>query len=362
MPKHLYSWKNPKPAKTAAIARYGAIGDNIQASSILPWLKEQGYHVTYICQTGQGYEAIEHDPNIDRFILQEKDAVPPQFLGEFFESEKKKYDKFINLCEAVEYTLLAVPGSAPYGWPNEARKSMMDRNYIEWVHEVAQVPPPYRPKFYPTLEEKAWARKQKEHMGGRVVLWSLAGSSGHKVWPHIDDVILRIMPAYPDVHVVLVGDESCKILEAGFCRYDEEKGDFVDTLPRVHCKSGRWTIRQSMAFAEVADLIIGTETGLLNAAGTMDVPKIVNLSHSSEEMLTKHWVNTIALRQPEGVGCPKQPCRQLHGASGADPWLDCPQQEETGVSLCQFHIDAGTMWNAIQRVLGVAPVLMRRAA
>ena len=80
MSKHKFSWKNPRPEKTVAVVRYGAIGDNIQASSILPWLKEQGYHVTFYCQSGQGHEAIKHDPHIDRFIIQDKDAVPPQFL------------------------------------------------------------------------------------------------------------------------------------------------------------------------------------------------------------------------------------------------------------------------------------------
>lgn len=238
----------------------------------------------------------------------------------------------------------------------------MDRNYCEWIHTVAQVPLPCRPKFYSTIEERAWARKQKENFGKRNILWSLAGSSNHKVWPHLDEILLRLMPAYPDVHVVLVGDEDCKLLEERWGRFDEAKNDYVQVNPRIHLKSGRWTIRQSMAFAEVADLIIGTETGLLNAAGSMETPKIINLSHSSEEMLTKWWKNTIALSQPEGVGCNKQPCRQLHGGGGFDPWVDCPKHEEEGVALCQFHIGPEMMWAAIQKVLGVAPVLMRRAA
>ena len=139
------------------------------------------------------------------------------------------------------------------------------------------------------------------------------------------------MLSYRDTHVVMVGDDYCKILEVGW-----------EKEPRVHLQSGEWSIRQSMAFAEVADLIIGCETGLLNAAGSLSVPKIVTLSHSSEEMLTKHWKNVTALRQPEGVGCNKQPCRQLHRN-----WLHCPRHEETGTALCQYHIDVEMMWSAI---------------
>jgi ADP-heptose:LPS heptosyltransferase len=350
------------------VVRYGAQGDNIQASSILPWLKENGYHVTFYCQDGLGYEVIKHDPHIDRFIVQGRDQVPNQFLLEFFENTKKKYDKWINLCESVEGTLLASPKRANFEWPNEVRAIHMNRNYLEWTHALAGVPAPYRPKFYSTLEEKQWARTQKQRFGDRVILWSLAGSSGHKVWPHLDDIILRILPSYPDVHIVLVGDDTCKLLEQGWCKHDEEKDDFVETDSRVHLRSGKWTIRQSMAFAEVADMIIGTETGLLNAAGSMSTPKIITLSHSSPEMLTKHWNNVTVLEQSEGVGCPKKwkanggACRQLHGGDNTDPWIDCPKHEDSGTAQCQFNIAPEMMWQAVQGVLGVAPALMKRAA
>lgn len=349
--KHLFSWKDPKPQKTCGIVRYGAIGDCVQVSSILPGLKEQGYWIDWYIQSGQGYEAVKNDPHVDRFIIQGKDEVPPAFLNEFWEYTRKKYDKWLNLCESVEATLLASPGRANWEWPNEVRAKYLDRNYLEWTHELAQVPPPYRPKFYSTQEEKAWARKKANQYGKRNILWSLAGSSGHKVWPHLDEIIASVMLKYPDTHIVLVGDEACQILEVG---WEKES--------RVHRQSGKWSIRESMAFAEVADLIIGTETGLLNAAGSMDAWKIVTLSHSSEEMLTKHWKNVIALNQPEGVGCSKHPCRQLHGSNGHSPWEDCPQEPTTGTALCQYHVSSDIMWQAIQRVFGVGIEIQRRAA
>jgi predicted SAM-dependent methyltransferase/ADP-heptose:LPS heptosyltransferase len=346
---HRESFRAPKPEKTCAVIRYGAIGDMIQMSSILPWLKEQGYWIDLYCQAGQGYETVKHDPHVDRFIIQGKDEVPNQFLKEFWDYTQKKYTKWVNLCESVEGTLLASPGRASFEWPNQARASHMDRNYLEWTHSLAGVPPPYRPKFHSTLDERAWARQQKQRFGDKNILWSLAGSSGHKVWPHVDTIIARVMLEMPDTHVVLVGDASCMILEQGW-----------ENEPRVHKQSGRWSIRESMAFAEVADLVIGTETGLLNAAGHMDTPKIITLSHSSGEMLTKHWKNVIALEQPVGVGCSKHPCRQLHGGEGHSPWEDCPKHEDTGTALCQFHITADMMWDAILRT--IIPNLRTKAA
>ena len=336
-----HSWK-VKPEKTCAVVRYGAIGDQIMASSILPHLKEQGYYVTFYCQDGPGYECIKHDPYVDRFIVQGRDEVPNPFLGEFWDYTKKKYDKWVNLCESVECALLASPGRHNWEWPNEVRAKYLDRNYIEWTHELAQVPPPYRPKFYSTLPEKAWAKNKARSYGKRNILWSLSGSSGHKTWPYLDETIIRILTAYSDVHIVLVGDELCRLLETG---WESEK--------RVHCMSGKWTIRESMSFAEVCDLVIGCETGLLNAAGSMDCAKIVCLSHSSPEMLTKHWKHVTVLQQPKGIGCPKSPCRQLHGGNNSDTWMDCPfhADEKMKVALCQYHISPEMMWGAIQNVL-----------
>ncbi len=334
----VFSWNHPKPEKTCAVVRYGAFGDCIQASSILPWLKQQGYHITFYC-SDHGVPVIQHDPHIDRFILQGRDEMPPAVLDEFWAYESKKYDKWVNLCESVEATLLASHDRLNHKWPNSVREKYMNINYVEFTHDIAEVPPPYQPKFYSTPSEQSWSRQQASQFGKRNILWSLSGSSVHKTWPHLDAVVARLMLEYRDVHVVMVGDEVCQVLEAGWGRE-----------PRVHCQSGKWSIREAMAFAEVADLIIGTETGLLNAAGSMTTPKIVTLSHSSEEMLTKHWVNVTALKQSAQSGCPKFPCRQMH-----NDWTHCMKVEDgpgKGTAACQDAISAVQMWNAVEQVLG----------
>ncbi len=139
--------------------------------------------------------------------------------------------------------------------------------------------------------------------------------------------------------MTLVGDEFCTVLEQG---WDNER--------RIHKQSGKWSIRESLSFAEVADIVIGCETGLLNAAGGMDCWKIVTLSHSSQENLTKHWKNVIPL---ESMGCNKHPCHQLHGGENTSPWMDCPRiyTEETSAALCQYHITPNMMFEAIELIL-----------
>jgi ADP-heptose:LPS heptosyltransferase len=312
--------------KTCCIVRYGAIGDMIMVSSILPGLKEQGYHVTVNCYPSSK-EIIKNDPNVDAFLLQEPDEVLNAELKPYWDKLAAKFDKFINLSESVEGTLLGLPFRMTGIWPKEARAFLMDRNYLEFHHVIAGVPLPPRAKFYPTAEESAWAQKEKDRLKGKyVILWSLSGSATHKISPWTDDVMRRLFANTDDVHVILAGGPECEILEMG---WEED--------PRVSCVSGQWSIRQSLTFAQVADLVIGTETGLLNAVGLEPVPKVILLSHSSPEMLTKHWKNTKVL-EPD-TKC--YPCRLLHYDRSM-----CPKAP-TGASFCAESITPDMMYRAI---------------
>ena len=203
---HLYSHRNPKPAKTCAVCRYGATGDVLQATSILPALKEQGYHITFFT-TPALHEIIKTDPHIDAFVIQETDHIPNHQLGEFWAAMAKKYDKFVNLSESVERTLLAMPGNMNHTWPHEMRHKHLNKNYVSFVHDIAGVPMPSRMKFYPTSEETEWARKEKGE--GKVILWVLSGSAVHKTWPYLDVTMDAVLRNNPEARFVLVGDKDC---------------------------------------------------------------------------------------------------------------------------------------------------------
>jgi ADP-heptose:LPS heptosyltransferase/predicted SAM-dependent methyltransferase len=344
-----YLW--PKPTNTCAIVRYGGFGDMLQLSSILPGLKEQGYHVT-VLTTGSGYDIVKEDPYIDAFLLQDKDQVPNRDLPKFWAVQRKKFDKFINLSETVEGAFLAIPDRAQYAWPHHVRHKMLNVNYMEFLHFLTEVPPPPRIAFYPTEFEKRWAKKQRQKMHGRVVLWALSGSSNHKSWPHMDGILSRLLLDYPDVYVVLVGGNECRILEYGW-----------ENEPRVLCRSGEWSIRETLTFAQTVDLVIGPETGVLNSVSMTPVPKIVLLSHSSVENLSKHWENTISM-EPENCDC--FPCHKLHYG-----WAGCVRAEDdrcawlkgiwpvslsSGAALCQARITPEKVWEAIKRSFKIEAV------
>ena len=54
--------------------------------------------------------------------------------------------------------------------------------------------------------------------------------------------------------IFLVGDEACRLLEQGW-----------EKEPRVVCLSGQLGIRDTLALAQQVEVVIGCETGVLNA-------------------------------------------------------------------------------------------------
>jgi ADP-heptose:LPS heptosyltransferase/predicted SAM-dependent methyltransferase len=334
---HRFSCDEPKPTKTCGIVRYGAWGDVIQMSSILPALKAEGYHIT-LYTVARAWEAVKHDPNIDAVVLQDHEQVPNGWLGPFWEYLAKKYDRFINLSESVEGSLLAMPGRMPYYWNTAARQRYMQHNYLEVTHQIAGVKfdkPLMR--YVATEEERAASRTERKRMDGApLIMWVLAGSSIHKVWGGVDSVLARILLTFPQAKVITVGDERAR--------------DMIEALwvkePRILRRSGVWNIRQTMGMAQLCDMVIGPETGVMNAVAMEPMPKIALLSHSSVENLTRDWVNTYSI---SSKSTPCQPCHKMIYA-----WDQCVRDEASGTAQCQADIHPDQVWEALTKALQIA--------
>lgn len=352
-PKH---WHHDRPrpvGKSCGVVRYGAIGDMMQASSVLAALKEEGYHITLYCAEGPGYETIQHDPSIDDFYIQGRGQVPDQWLGPFWKHQAKKYDKWVNLCESVEGGLLAMTDRPVDTYDPAVRHAMLDVNYVARQHLIARVEDAL-PKihFYPTAAEAKWAQVEKKAFGDFVVVWSLAGSSVHKTWPWLDDVVSGLLIDFPEVTLVFVGGPDGVLLEQGW-----------EKTPRVHCRSGKYRIRESLSLAQIADVVVGSETGVLNAVAMEAMPKVIFLSHSTVENLTRDWVNTHSLisvgTHCQGRGEDEAPaCHRLHHG-----WARCTEapaipgtekmhtREGSGVAQCQYDIGAQDAYKIIWHVV-----------
>jgi len=338
-----YSYKLPRPEKSVAIILYGGWGDNLQMASILPEFKKQGYHVT-LYTTPNALEVVREDPNIDAVYFQDRDQVPNQSLPDFWQNELKKYTKFVNLCESVEANWLVLKDNSRSNWPTSVHdKYMRQTNYVQFQHELAEVPyTTCNTRFYETEDERRWAAKLKRDTGGKpTILWALTGSSVHKTWPHIDQIFARVMMSYPDAHIFLVGDKDSGVLV-----------DQWEKEPRIHRMMNKWTIRETLSFANQADLIVGPETGVMSAVGMQPMPNIVFMSHSAPENLTRDWNNTFSLFSTK-TAC--YPCHKLHYS-----WKTCVQNQDqidgkdapwAGAAQCQVDLPPEACWDALTRAL-----------
>jgi len=330
-----------RPEKSVCVVRYGGFGDSIQASGILPELKRQGYYVTFMT-TPRGFDILKHDPNIDAWLIQDDDQVPNHDLPLFWKAQAKKFDKFVQLSESVEGAMLAFPGRTNHSWPTSVRRMMMNRNYLEWTAMLAELPYRSESRFYPSKAEIVQAQTYlidfRRSLGGKIlkpkrfnIMWCLAGSSIHKFYPHQDDVIANLLRAMPQATIIFTGDEACQILEVGW-----------ENEPRIRCESGKMPIRDSLALAQQVDCVVGPETGVMNAVCFEPVGKVILLSHSSAENLTKHWVNTKTM-EPANTEC--YPCHRLHYGLEF-----CHEDKPTGAALCQKNIAPKRVFQAISEI------------
>jgi ADP-heptose:LPS heptosyltransferase/predicted SAM-dependent methyltransferase len=325
--KQVMAFKHRVAEKTCCVVRYGGFGDQLQAANILPQLKRQGYHITFMT-TPSGQNILRHDPHIDAWFIQDTDQVPNHELWEYWSVWSAKFDHWVNLSSSVEDTLLARPGNPNHLWPHEVRHKYLNRNYLEFTAELGRVPFVTESRFYATPEETAKAKALLQP-GSFTILWTLAGSSPHKFYPWMDVVIERLLADMPAARLILAGDVACKILETGW-----------EDHPRILCTSGEMAIRDTLALAQVVDLVIGPETGVLNAVGFESVPKLVMLSHSSEENLSKHWVNCTSFAA-RNTAC--YPCHQLHTTMRY-----CKEDPHTGAAMCQLDIDPDEVLAALR--------------
>ena len=314
------------------IIRYGGIGDAIQASSILPHLRAEGWHITWDASEA-GETVLRHDPHIDAFLVTPHCSVPEEQLAVYWNARTTGFHRVINLCETVEVALLPTPKNLGFYRDDATRRRLYSgRNYLAHIHEVAGVPPPYRPWYFPTEAETAAAAA--EIAGRRAVVLCLAGSAPYKVWPVADDVAATLLWDDPDAVVFLAGGTKDAHLAAAVAQTVARLRPAA--LERLVDMTGR-TLRETLAVACLAAAVVGPETGILNAVAHRPMRKVVMLSHSSHENLTRDWENTAALR-PQ---VPCHPCHRLHYTAKF-----CPRVPG-GFAACAASFDVPTILRAL---------------
>jgi ADP-heptose:LPS heptosyltransferase len=321
------------------VIRYGAWGDQIMAASVLPHLKWEGWHITLNCQAPQD-EINRTNPYVDDFMVQDRGQVHPDSLIDYWRALETRYERVVNLSSSVEGQALLTPSHPTYYYDHEARKRLFNKNYLELTHDIVGVPHDFDgARFYATAEETARAAQIKKEIGRPLVAWVLTGSSVHKFHPGQHKAIVRLLHA-TDAAIMLMGDkDSIPVQDLILEDVEAYHGDTTRILAQV----GKFQMRASMAMAQAADVVIGPETGLLNAVGMEANRKVILISHSGAGQLTKHWKNTTELL-PENTPC--FPCHRMH--FGFDY---CTKDEKTHAALCQANISVDRIVEAVSNGL-----------
>lgn len=285
--------------KRACIARYGALGDMIIITPLIKRLHEDGYEVTMNISP---YAApiIENNPYVHNLVIQEKDMVPNLELGPYWDEWKADYDKYINLSETLEGRFLKVEGRRDFYTPKKWRIKTGEHNYYDFTmrcggYDTSGV---RGELFFTNAEERRATQFFSQFRNRFVVIWSMNGSSHHKMYPGMIPVLEEWFLQHPDSNVITVGDQRARQI-------------FNYNHMRLVRKEGEWSLRESLIGTKYVNLVIGPETMMTNAAGCYDTPKITLLSHSTHEALCKHWSNDYCLA-PDQALAPCYPCFQLH--------------------------------------------------
>lgn len=313
--------------KTVLVARLGVIGDQLIAASVLPLLKEQGYHITYMVYKPYA-EIVRNNPAID--ILRELDqgvlGDAVNFLN-FWRTIGPAYDRVIHLSESLERTLIFYPDQMQFWWDDTARRAISNVSYLERTHDLAGVPYRFGQKFWPTQEEDDDAKELIEgYRPSRLYGLVVAGSNFDKLYPNWPQVVARILQEDPTARFFLLGADNKRdqaLIQSVMIVIRENRG--TEEAARLR-HSLKWGIRKTLAVTRRLDFLIGPDTGLHWVASHEPVRQVVLLSHASPKNITHSWTMTRTLTARD-VSC--WPCHKLHHGPET-----CNIDKATGAARC----------------------------
>lgn len=346
------------------ICRFGGVGDNLIASSVLRPLKKMGYMIDVISE-GDASAVFLNNPFIDKLSIKKQGDVPQEGWQKWFAARSNEYDLLVNLSNSCETRHALHYHNTWFHWPDAYRRKLCAGSYLETACDIVGVPHDFGPLYYPTENEMIEAERLKQKIGPRYVTWILSGSRVDKIYPYAAMAVGRIIREL-DIPVVMsgVGEKQNEMAVQMKDHVARQNG----TRDRVHIavaheampKGMRWGIRTAFASIMASDLVITPDTGAAWAVAFEPMPKIVMVSHASAENITKHWVNTETLHaDPNRVPC--WPCHKLH-----DSIETCVPNKDLGnAAACISDITVETIVETARKMLypvrdGV--VVLREAA
>lgn len=339
----------------ACVARFGGVGDNLIAASVLRPLKRLGYAVEVVTTDKDTSSVYRNNPFIDKLSLKQDGDIPGgKDWQKWFVGRAKEYDLLVNLSHSCEARHALFTDSTQFWWPEDYRRQLCAGSYLETVHDIAGVPHIFGPLFFPTEEERERAQQTKEKIGGPYVAWAISGSRIDKIYPYAAMAIGRIIKELNmPVVMIGVGDKQADMAKQMMEHVIRQNGarDMLHLAlsPAAADPGGHqdWSIRRSLTQALAADIVVTPDTGVAWAVAMESMPKVMLLSHASQENITKHWVNTKTLHA-DPVTVPCWPCHRLH-----DDIATCTPNKDGGhAAACISDITVETIVEEVAKGLG----------
>ena len=266
------------------VIRLGGIGDNLIASSVLPLLAET-YNVEVMAQSPQ-HVLFENNPHVAKLTVRQAGDLPGdgnQWQA-FFRHRGREYDKWVNLSHSCESMLALLPGQTQFDWPASWRRKFCGRNYLEFVHDIAEVRHEFNPRFHPTDQEATRAAQTLAKVRGdggyhHVVGVVVSGSRLDKLWPYLPLLVAKLVRELR-VAVILFGAESDKPMAVQTQDFVKEYNGGVQGMHAAISPDEAdpsWPIRRALATLQACDLVITPDTGLAWGVAMEPVPKIMLL-------------------------------------------------------------------------------------
>lgn len=343
----------------AGIARFGGIGDNLVAASPLYILKKLGY-MTEIITSEPNHVVYLNNPHIDKLSVHVPELDFPQndmlSWQKYFAGRGRSFDVFGHFSHSMEGRHAKFEQMTDFWQPLEYRRKICAGSYLETAHDIMGVPYVFDRLYYPTDEEIDRAMKTKAEVGGRFVSWILNGSRIDKVYPYCAFIITRLIKELDLTVVIQGGGEKDYSMAQAIGDHCQLQNSSVKKLELAVSRPGtetggekNWPLRRSMALAHVADLVVGPDTGLSWSVAFEPMPKVIMVSHTSVENITKHWRNTVTLHaDPERVPC--WPCHRLHNTKDT-----CVENKEKNGAACISDISVETIFETIKAKLNSDP-------
>jgi len=325
--------------KRIMIVRDAAVGDGLMVTPAVHDLADKGYEVFVATKKIVGDAVFACNPHVTKLLRLEAQTDMKARSKRIQElADKHKIDVVADCAFTCEGKYLFHRDSPNYDKPLEFRRALSEHvSYYEHINREILRCERTRPELYVhPNEEHFWVSLRSRKLGARFVQIQLTGSSINKMYPFWPVVIKSLLTTDPRVIVLTTGDPLLgKIIETSCAEFGCD--------PRriwAACGDKRMTLRDSIVATKFVNVVVGPETGVINAAGCFDTPKVVLLTHSNARNLCAGWENCYPIQAP--VAC--SPCyRIVSPGDDCDYITEAENKDIAGAMRCMAMIDPGTV-------------------